>query len=105
MSHATTEPSRTTTSTTTTRRSRKAAQLLAAAPDTTTRAPQRNRNVPIICPNPDCRWSGRTYRLWIGEGGDDLPVCDRKVRDEEGNEVLHPRTGQPMRCGTKLVVK
>lgn len=57
-------------------------------------AKQRNRNRSIICPS--CGWSGRTYATWIGEGGDDLPICNRKIGTE---------SGVTRRCGTQIIVK
>lgn len=65
-------------------------------------AKQGNRNHAIKCPK--CGWSGRTFAAWIGDDGDDLPVCNRKVRDSAGALVLDPE-GMPMRCGAQIVLK
>lgn len=60
-------------------------------------------HVLIVCPA--CGWSGRTFAAWIGEDGDDLPVCNRKVRDTSGAVVVDPTTGKPLRCGEQIVLK
>lgn len=65
-------------------------------------ATQTNRNIGIICPS--CGWSGRTYAKWIGEDGDDLPICNRRRVSAEGHPIVDA-AGVQLRCNTQIILK